>query len=85
MSTKKPSPQYTAEFRARGVRLFREQRADHASEFKQVRAADRTVRGTVRMRRTQPTVRSPRSLVALTRRHERGATRRPVMPVSAMV
>ena len=32
MSTKKPSPQYTAEFRARGVRLFREQRGDHASD-----------------------------------------------------
>lgn len=32
MSTKKPSPQYTAEFRSRGVRLFREQRADYASD-----------------------------------------------------
>ena len=32
MSTKKPSPRYTAEFRARGVRLFREQRTDHASD-----------------------------------------------------
>jgi len=38
MSTKKPSPQYTAEFRARGVRLFREQRADYASDNAAYRA-----------------------------------------------
>ena len=32
MPTKKPSPQYTAELRDRGVRLFREQRADYAND-----------------------------------------------------
>ena len=45
MESKKHTPKYTAEFRERGVRLYREQRSDYTSEFKQVRAADRTVPG----------------------------------------
>ena len=32
MTQKKHTPSYTAEFRARGVRLFRESRADYASD-----------------------------------------------------
>ena len=32
MTQRKPTPTYTAEFRARGVRLFKEQRADYASD-----------------------------------------------------
>ncbi len=32
MTEKKPTPSYTSEFRARGVRLFREHRADYASD-----------------------------------------------------
>ena len=47
MESKKQTPKYTAEFRERGVRLYREQRPDYTSEFKPVRAADQTVRGTV--------------------------------------
>ena len=47
MESKKQTPKYTAEFRERGVRLCRSQRADYTSEFKPVRAADQTVRGTV--------------------------------------
>ncbi len=46
-SRKKHTPTYTAEFRERGVRLYREHRSDYTCEFKQVRAADQTVRGTV--------------------------------------
>jgi len=38
MTQRKPTPSYTAEFRTRGVRLFKENRADYASEFKLVRA-----------------------------------------------
>lgn len=33
MDQKKPTPKYTAEFRERGIRLFREQRPDHTSEW----------------------------------------------------
>lgn len=44
MDQKKRTPKYTAEFRERGVRLFREQRPDYTSEFKLVRAADQTIR-----------------------------------------
>jgi hypothetical protein len=47
MDKKKQTPRYTAEFRERAVRLFRDQRPDYSSEFKLVRAADQTVRGTV--------------------------------------
>ena len=32
MTEKKAAPKYTSEFRARGVRLFREQRPDYASD-----------------------------------------------------
>ena len=32
MTDKKPTPQYTREFRDRGVRLFKEQRPDYASD-----------------------------------------------------
>ncbi len=39
MESKKHIPKYTAEFRERGVRLYREQRPDYTREFKQVRAA----------------------------------------------
>jgi hypothetical protein len=39
MESKKQTPKYTAEFRERGIRLYREQRPDYTSEFKQVRAA----------------------------------------------
>jgi hypothetical protein len=46
-SKKKHIPTYTAEFRERGVRLYREHRSDYTGEFKQVRAADQTVRGSV--------------------------------------
>ena len=38
MTQRKHTPSYTAEFRTRGVRLFNENRADYASEFKLVRA-----------------------------------------------
>ncbi len=34
----KHTPSYTAEFRARGVRLFNEQRSEYRCEFKLVRA-----------------------------------------------
>ena len=47
MESKTHTPKYTAEFRERGVQLYREQRADYTSEVKPVRAADQTVRGTV--------------------------------------
>jgi len=47
MESKKDTPKYRAEFRERGVRLYREHRADYTSEFKPVRATDKTVRGTV--------------------------------------
>ena len=40
MESRKQTPKDTAEFRERGVRLYREQRPDYTSEFKQVRAAD---------------------------------------------
>jgi len=43
MTQRKHTPSYTAEFRARGVRLFTEQRPDYASEFKLVRAADQKI------------------------------------------
>jgi hypothetical protein len=33
MESKKHTPKYTPEFRERGVRLYREQRADYTSEF----------------------------------------------------
>jgi transposase-like protein len=39
MTQSKPTPTYTAEFRTRGVRLFIENRAEYASEFKPVRAS----------------------------------------------
>jgi len=32
MTQRKPTPSYTAEFRTRGVRLFKENRADYASD-----------------------------------------------------
>ncbi len=32
MTEKKSTPSYTSEFRARGVRLFKENRADYASD-----------------------------------------------------
>ena len=32
MTQRKPTPSYTAEFRARGVRLFKENRAEYASD-----------------------------------------------------
>ena len=38
MDQRKPTPKYTAEFRERGVRLFREQRPDYASDNKAYRA-----------------------------------------------
>jgi hypothetical protein len=47
MTKQRFTPAYPAELRDRGVRLFRENRGDYASEFKQVCAADQTVRGTV--------------------------------------
>ena len=47
MSEKKHIPTYTAEFRERGVRLYREQRSEYSSEFKLVRAVDQTIRGIV--------------------------------------
>ena len=37
-STKKHPPAYTAEFRERGVRLYREQRPDHTSDTAAYRA-----------------------------------------------
>jgi hypothetical protein len=39
MTQRKHTPSYTAEFRARGVRLFNEQRSDYRSEFKLVRTS----------------------------------------------
>ncbi len=39
MTQRKHTPSYTAEFRARGVRLFNEQRSEYRSEFKLVRAS----------------------------------------------
>jgi hypothetical protein len=47
MTKQRFTPAYPAELRDRGVRLFRENRGAYASEFKQVCAADQTVRGTV--------------------------------------
>jgi transposase len=38
MDQKKPTPKYTAEFRERGVRLFREQRPDYTSDNAAYRA-----------------------------------------------
>ncbi len=38
MTQRKPTPTYTAEFRARGVRLFKENRADYASDNAAYRA-----------------------------------------------
>jgi transposase len=38
MTQRKPTPSYTAEFRARGVRLFKENRADYASDNAAYRA-----------------------------------------------
>ena len=38
MDQKKHTPQYTAEFRERGVRLYREQRPDYASDNAAYRA-----------------------------------------------
>lgn len=38
MDQKKPAPKYTAEFRERGVRLFREQRPDYTSDNAAYRA-----------------------------------------------
>ena len=32
MTTKKPTPKYTVEFRERGVRLYRDRRPDYASD-----------------------------------------------------
>ena len=43
MSARKHTPSYTAEFRERGVRLYREQPGEYSREFKLVRAADQTV------------------------------------------
>jgi transposase-like protein len=39
MEQKKSPPKYTAEFRDRGVRLFKDHRADYGSEFKPIRAS----------------------------------------------
>lgn len=39
MIQRKHTPSYTAEFRARGVRLFNEQRSEYRSEFKLVHAS----------------------------------------------
>jgi transposase len=39
MTQRKHTPSYTAAFRARGVRLFNEQRLEYRSEFKLVRAS----------------------------------------------
>lgn len=33
MTQRKPTPKYTAEFRAGGARLFKENRADYASDY----------------------------------------------------
>ena len=38
MTQRKPTPTYTAEFRARGVRLFKDNRADYASDNAAYRA-----------------------------------------------
>ena len=38
MTQRKPTPSYTVEFRARGVRLFKENRADYASDNAAYRA-----------------------------------------------
>jgi len=38
MSEKKPTPSYSAEFRERGVRLYREHRSDYTSDNKAYRA-----------------------------------------------
>jgi transposase len=38
MTQRKPTPSYTAEFRARGVRLFNENRADYTSDNAAYRA-----------------------------------------------
>ena len=38
MTHRKPTPTYTSEFRARGVRLFKENRADYASDNAAYRA-----------------------------------------------
>ena len=38
MTDKKPTPSYTAEFRARGVRLFHEHRSDYSSDSAAYRA-----------------------------------------------
>lgn len=38
MTQRKPTPSYTAEFRTRGVRLFKENRADYASDNTAYRA-----------------------------------------------
>ena len=38
MESKKQTPKYTAEFRERGVRLYREQRSDYTSDNAAYRA-----------------------------------------------